>query len=85
MEEILEKHIPKYFDTSNTADNIGESILSPNAFMTLIDAFRNPRTSEAVETERTTTKMEKQRKLQTVDADVEGVTQKSASPPNHTD
>lgn len=83
FDEILEKNISKYFDTSYTADKVGKQILSLNDFMVPITAFTLYRTSKSISAERVATKVEKKLKSQAVDTEVKRV-QKSVSPPSRT-
>lgn len=39
MDEILDKYIPTYFDTSDAADKIGEKLQSKNYLIAGIGAF----------------------------------------------
>lgn len=52
------KNIANYFDTSNARDKISEKLLSIKGFVTLIAAFIQRGTGEAIATERVATKME---------------------------
>lgn len=72
-DEILKKHIAKYLDTSDTADKVGEKLLSTNDFMEPIATFIQRRTSKAITKERIVIKMEEHLKLQTVDEDAKHV------------
>lgn len=69
MYETFDKHIAKYFDTSNTADKVGAKLLFINAFMAPIPACIQRQTNEAVPAERIATKMKIQLMLQTLNAD----------------
>lgn len=57
MEDILDNHITRFFDTSNATDEIGEKLLSITAFMARISTFIQLRISKAVTAERVSTKM----------------------------
>lgn len=81
----LHKHITKYFDTRDPNSKVGEKLLSTYVFMGPIPALIQRRTSEAVTVERVSTKMEKQLRLQRVDADAKCCTKTSVSLPSHTD
>lgn len=48
IEEILDKHITKYFDNSNSTRKLLEKILSTNASIAPITASIQRRTSEAI-------------------------------------
>lgn len=68
MVEILDQHFMKYFDNSDTTDNVDEKILSANAFMAPFAVLIQREASEAVTQERVATKREKQLELQKVHA-----------------
>lgn len=85
MKGILNKHIAKYFDDSDTVDNAGEKLLSTNAFKNTVAAFIPRTTSKPVFTECIAMKMEKELNLQTLEADAKRFTGKSVSPPSCTD
>lgn len=82
--QILDKHIAKYFDTSDAGDKTSEKILSTNPFLASIVAFIQRRNVETVAVGRAAQKMEKKVKDQILDADVKHVTQNSVSPPSRT-
>lgn len=62
IDKILDKHIVSFFDSSGSADNMGDKLLSTYAFMALITAFIQRRTGKAIAAECVSTKMDKQLK-----------------------
>lgn len=48
MGDVFQKHIAKYFETSNTGDKVSENILSTYAFKASIAAFIQCNTSKSV-------------------------------------
>lgn len=69
MDRILDKHIPRYSDTSDTAGTVGNKLLSKNAFMAPIAEFMQSWTSQAVAAEPITTEMKKLMELHKFEAD----------------
>lgn len=85
LNEVLDKHIPDHFDTSEAADKIGENILSTNASIAPISAFLQRRISKAVADKPMTTKMGSPLKDQMSNADLKHVMEKSVSLPSRKD
>lgn len=85
MQEFLDKHITKYFHTSDTAVRVVETLLSKNTFKVPVAAIIQCRTGKTARAEHVFTKTQKQLKLKTMDEDAKCVTQKLASPPKRTD
>lgn len=85
IDDTLDKHVSKYFDTSDIADKVREKLLSSNVFLALIAAFIQREIIEAVATGRVDTKREKPLKSQMVNADAKHSMQMSVSLPSRTD
>lgn len=84
MDKNLDKHIPKNFDTSNTADRAWEKLISSDAFMAPIAATIHKGAAKP-SLLNACTKRGRQLKLQNVDGDAKNVKEKSLSPLRRTD
>lgn len=74
MDEIPEKHLANYFDTSDDTYKIGKRLLFVNAFMAPVATFVQCRTGGLLAAEDLGTKIEKTLRSRTLDAYAQRVT-----------